>query len=60
MSIETRLTKLETKSSPDTPIFFWAMNGCRPMSESEIENAIEAMNLPANARVTPVCWLWDR
>jgi hypothetical protein len=58
MTIETRLTKLEARSLPESPeIYFWAMNGCRPMTENETANGIKAMNLPANARVTPVRWL---
>jgi hypothetical protein len=59
MSIETRLTKLEAKSSPDTPIFFWVMKGCRPMTDREIEKSIAALHAPANARITPVSWLGD-
>jgi hypothetical protein len=58
-SIETRLSKLETKSSADTPIFFWAMNGCRPMTDREVEKGIAALNPPTNARITPVSWLGD-
>jgi hypothetical protein len=59
MSIETRLTKLEAKSSSDKPIFFWAMNGCRPMTDREIEKGIAALHAPSNARITPVSWLGD-
>jgi hypothetical protein len=57
MSIDTRLTKLEAKPSQSPEIYFWAMNGCRPMTAKEIEGGIAALNAPANARVTPVQWL---
>ncbi|SHN66269.1 hypothetical protein [Bradyrhizobium erythrophlei] len=58
MSIETRLTKLEAKSCPEGPaIYFWAMNGCRPMTDLEIEQGIAALHAPASARVTSVQWL---
>jgi hypothetical protein len=57
MNIDTRLSKLEAKSWQSPEIFFWAMNGCRPMTAREIEDGIAALNLPTNATVTSVRWM---
>jgi hypothetical protein len=58
MSIETRLTKLETISPSDGPVIcFWAMTKGKPMTSQEIESGIAALNAPANARIIPVRWL---
>ena len=58
--LNKRVSALEAVHSPDGSIIcFWAMNGCQPMTEEEIEKGMAALRAdsPANARIISVTWL---